>query len=74
MAEAGIVDAQFVVGTFYARGEGVALRLSEAAKWFERAAEQGHTAAQFNIGTFYFSGSGVRRFYWSVPAQTGYAA
>ena len=31
-ADAGIADAQFTVGTHYARGEGVAQRLSEAAK------------------------------------------
>ena len=35
----------------------------QAAKWYERAAEQGFAAAQFMMGFLYEHGKGVRRVY-----------
>ena len=37
--------------------------LSQAAKWYERPAEQGFAAAQFMMGFLYEHGKGVRRVY-----------
>ena len=50
-AELGDAEAQFVLAQLCARGDGVPQHLGEAAKWFERAAEQGHAAAQVSIAT-----------------------
>ena len=45
-AEHGDVDAQFTLGWCYYMGEGVEENVSEAAKWYRKAAEQGHAAAK----------------------------
>ncbi len=58
-ADQGNISALFHVGLMYARGEGVARNLAEAAKWFERAADGGHNHAQFLIGHMYSKGDGV---------------
>ncbi len=44
-AEAGQVDAQFVVGTCYEGGHGVQKDASEAMKWYAKAAAQGDELA-----------------------------
>ncbi|MBR3086925.1 MAG: sel1 repeat family protein [Kiritimatiellae bacterium] len=35
--------------------------MSEAIRWFEKAAEQNDPDALFNLGLLYYSGKGVRR-------------
>jgi hypothetical protein len=60
----------------YDRGLGVAKDLSEAFKWFRRAAEQGYGMAQANIGTMYALGDGTRRdfveaYKWFSTAAAG---
>lgn len=45
-AEQGDASAQFRLGRMYARGEGVAENLVEAATWTRQAAEQGLPKAQ----------------------------
>jgi TPR repeat protein len=44
-AEQGIVDAQCAVGTFYVEGHVVETDLSQARKWFQRAAQSGSEQA-----------------------------
>lgn len=51
-AEAGDVEAQFLIGRMYARGEGVPQILSSAARWFAKSAEGGHALARFNYAMF----------------------
>jgi TPR repeat protein len=46
-AEQGSVQAQFSLGERYRRGQGVAQDDAEAAKWYQKAAEQGHAEAQY---------------------------
>ena len=36
-------------------------RVSEAAQWFTKAAEQNHAEAQFNLGSMYYFGDGVSK-------------
>ncbi|MAV49408.1 MAG: hypothetical protein CME93_00440 [Hyphomonadaceae bacterium] len=36
---------------------------TEAAKWYQRAAEQAHVLAQYNLGILHASGQGVRQNY-----------
>jgi len=40
-------------------GWGVPENVSEAVKWYRKAAEQGHARAQFNLGVMYDKGTGV---------------
>lgn len=58
-AEAGDPVARFKLAGFYARGEGVAQDLVEAAKWLTLAAEQGYAPAQNNLAVCYSTGAGV---------------
>ena len=58
-AVAGDPVARFKMAGFYARGEGVAQDLVEAAKWLTLAAEQGYAPAQNNLAVCYSTGAGV---------------
>ena len=56
LADKGKHSAQYNLGMLYHHGLGVKRQLSEAAKWYLRAAEGGMPAAQEAIGDFYASG------------------
>ena len=58
-ADAGDPVARFKMAGFYARGEGVAQDLVEAAKWLTLAAEEGYAPAQNNLAVCYSTGAGV---------------
>lgn len=58
-ADAGVVEAVFLMGTAYDEGLGVAEDPAEAAVWFRRAAERGHVLAQHNLGNAYAAGRGI---------------
>jgi TPR repeat protein len=47
----------------YYDGRGVPQDFAEAARWFERSADQGYTKAQHNLGAVYAVGKGVKRDY-----------
>ena len=61
----GDLNAQFSVGQDYLEGNGVDRqlpvneRLSKAARWFRRAAENGHAASQYRLATLYELGQGA---------------
>ena len=55
-AETGDATAQFMLGTLYAEGKGVANDFSEAKEWFRKAANQGHADAQYSLGVIYSGG------------------
>ncbi|HME70604.1 MAG TPA: tetratricopeptide repeat protein [Myxococcota bacterium] len=57
----GNADAEAALADMYYRGDGRPKDLTEAARWFRRAAEQGNAAAQYNLGTMYANGEGVPR-------------
>lgn len=59
MAEQGDAQAQFVLGTSYARGEGVAQDAKQAMIWYRKAAEQDNEWAQLLLGAMYANGEGV---------------
>ena len=63
-AEGGDPDAQFSLGASYAEGDGIPQDDAEAARWYQRAAEQGHVWAQNNLVVRHqlpcFKRSGVR--------------
>ncbi len=41
--------AQFALGVYNVKGEGVAIDINEAIKWFTRAASAGHANAQIML-------------------------
>ena len=58
-AEAGEAQAQFVLGTMFERGEGVARDQAQAYRWLSSAADQGHTLAALELARIYESGSAI---------------
>jgi hypothetical protein len=58
-AEQGNAVAQYNLGIFYWKGQGVTEDWAEAAKWSRKAAEQGHPAAQAFLADRLLRGYGV---------------
>jgi alpha/beta superfamily hydrolase len=56
LAEQGNADAQNLLGTMYANGQGVPNDYTQTIRWYRKAAEQGNANAQFNLGYMYESG------------------
>ena len=52
----GDMEAQYILGLSYYRGEGV-----EAVYWLEQAANQGDADAQYYLGVSYANGEGVEK-------------
>ena len=57
----GDVRAQFIAGNLAATGKGGGVNVTEAFRWFLRAAEQGHATAAFNVAALYAEGTGVEQ-------------
>ncbi len=53
--------AQLIYGDFLYNGEGVERNLSEALKYFERAADNGLRVAMYNAGNLYYEGTAGKR-------------
>ncbi len=59
-AEQGRADAQYYIGSMFARGdEGLVSDYKEASKWYRKAAHQGYADAQYSLACCYFIGKGV---------------
>jgi hypothetical protein len=58
-ADVGDPAAEFSLGERYRTGSGVESNMTEAAKWFRKAAEQGYAKGQYNLGLCYYYGWGV---------------
>ena len=91
-AEAGDANAQYKMGDMYNFNiQSTLLSIekarkkaptpedkAEAAKWYQRAAEQGHMYAQYNLGTLFYTGQGVPQNYveaakwYRKSAEQGY--
>jgi localization factor PodJL len=56
----GDASAEFEVGARLAEGKGTPQNFKEAAKWYQRAADQGLVQAQYRLGTFYERGLGMK--------------
>ena len=63
MAEQGDAEAQWRLGTLYLKGDGVWQNDTEAAKWFQRAADQSYIPALTALGSQYWAGRGVQQNY-----------
>lgn len=53
LAEAGIADAQYLLGLMHAYGQGVEQNFYRAGKLYRRAGDQGHAGAQVNLGSLF---------------------
>ena len=53
IAESGNNDAQFIVGSLYFEGQGVAQSFDNAAKWFVKSANGGNVTAMLSLGEMY---------------------
>ena len=78
-AKSGEAEAQNALGEAYYDGKGVTENLTEAVKWFTKAAEQENAKAQYNLGNCYYYGYGVYQYYgeaekwYTKAAEQGYA-
>src|SRR5690606_14666661 len=59
LAEQGDTKFQYILGSMYSDGQGVAKDDVEAVKWYRLAAEQGYAIAQNSLGLSYANGQGV---------------
>jgi uncharacterized protein len=59
LADRGNAEAQTLVGSMYALGEGVPQDYAAAIKWYGEAAARGDAGAQFGLGGLYLFGNGV---------------
>ena len=60
-AAGGDVGAAYEVALRFAEGRGVPMNLTEAARWFERAAGKGLVPAQFRYASMLEKGQGVKK-------------
>ncbi len=78
LALQGFAQAQILLGTMYAKGQGVPQDYKTAIKWYKLAAEQGYADAQSNLASIYAEGQGVPQDYvrahmwWNIAAGQGY--
>jgi uncharacterized protein len=60
LADQGVAQAQFLLGTMYENGKGVAQDYREAMKWYRLAAHyEGYAAPLYALGLMYTNGRGV---------------
>lgn len=77
IADSGVDEAQFLMGTAYAEALGKDRNDKLAAEWYRRAADNGHVLAAHNMGNSHFSGTGVSQddamavFWWTQAALAG---
>ena len=66
----------FEMGKRYHKGEGIPKDLTEAEKWYTKAAEQGHADAQTELGHFFIRGGTnfrVAADWYEKAAEQGHA-
>jgi hypothetical protein len=74
----GDVYSQYELGRIYYFGKGVSIDYTEAAKWYQLAADSGYAPAQNMIGYLYESGKGYAQNYaeakkwYQIAAEQGY--
>ena len=77
-AKNGQIEAENVLGVFYAEGIFVEKNIEEAIKWYRIAALSGNEVAQSNLGNKYYFGEGVEKDlsqavkWWRLAADQGY--
>jgi TPR repeat protein len=59
LAQAGMADAQHLLGLMYYMGRGVPRDYKQAMLWHRKAALQGKADAQYVVGAMYYTGNAV---------------
>jgi len=72
--EPNAAAAQYTVGSYYEYGTGTAVDLTQAARWYRKAAESGHVQAEVALGSMYAQGRGVAQDYTEAAKWLGMAA
>ncbi len=72
-AKKGDPAAQYFLGNFYSRGDGIAKDDAQALKWYLRSAEQGYEKAQLEVSILYYAGEKVpedlfKAYKWGLQA------
>ncbi len=62
-AEAGLAEAQNIIGYLFSSGTGVQQNDTKAVEYYRKAAAQDHLVAQYNLATMFCGGWGVRQDY-----------
>jgi TPR repeat protein len=62
-AEAGDVNAQYILAGMYGKGDGVPKDDAQAVEWYRKVAEQGDARGQSMLGVMYTNARGVPRDY-----------
>jgi hypothetical protein len=65
-SDQGDSKAQYMLGTLYEAGKGVAKDYAKAREWYQKAADQGDVLAQYRLGYFYQSGLGGPQDYYQA--------
>jgi hypothetical protein len=65
-SDQGDSKAQYMLGTLYEAGKGVAKDYAKAREWYQKAADQGDILAQYRLGYFYQSGLGGPQDYYQA--------
>lgn len=73
LAEADNDDAQWYMGTFYRRGQGVEKSYKTALYWYDRSARNGDVDSQYELAKLYYFGDGTPKdhkaaFAWYLAA------
>jgi TPR repeat protein len=72
-----VPEAQRELAALLAMGRGGSLDYTQAAGWYQRAAELGDAQAQFSLGVLYYRGLGKlpdvekARHWWTLAAAQG---
>jgi len=74
LGEKGDADAQNRLGILYQNAQGVPQDDTQAASWYQKAADQGNSNAQFNLAILYETGKGVAQDYVKALALYRQAA
>ena len=61
LAENGQKDFIYAVGYYYENGIRTSVNLTEAAVWYEKAAQKGHAEAAMRLALLYAQGKGVEK-------------
>jgi len=59
----GNANAQYNLGVFYERGQGIPQDYTQAVYWYQKAAQQGYAAAENNLAGMYLDGRGLPQDY-----------
>ncbi len=73
LAEADNDDAQWYMGTFYRKGQGVEKSYEKAFYWYDRSARNGDVDSQYELAKLYYFGDGTPKdhkaaFTWYLAA------